>query len=252
MDVSVDTTKKVGIFKNIYNTFLTNGKVQFIFVVLILLLIVNTILFHNDHFTTPASDSISSNIINGFYFTSTQFSTVGYGDISPKTHLAKFVCTVAQFIIVFLSLNIANEFGVPTPTERKLAADIDKVVQKSCSITPELKNDIVQSIVQKPIKSMTGLLNTTSKVNNVSKLIEKNGMKNLINIRKKIAVRDENSAQSDGPGFDNLEIESKSDLLSKFYTSEKNEIDDIDKRTKENFDKANNKVTNNSIEIQPM
>lgn len=44
-------------------------------------------------------------LLNRSYFTTTTISSVGYGDISPKTRILKLYVAIMQFIIIFGSLS---------------------------------------------------------------------------------------------------------------------------------------------------
>lgn len=85
--------------------------VKTVSIVLIFTLIFCTL--PKDHWNglNETNDNGLSYFMNRLYFTSTTFSTVGYGDISPNSNLAKFLVILLQFLISIvvldhLSLNI--------------------------------------------------------------------------------------------------------------------------------------------------
>lgn len=100
---------KPSYYERIVGTLKNNRRVRFILVFLIILMIINILLIYYDQFTI-ASTNTASSITNGIYFTSTQFATVGYGDISPKTPIAKIVASVAHLMILAIAINFAEEF----------------------------------------------------------------------------------------------------------------------------------------------
>lgn len=188
-------------FKSIINTFKTNGRVQCILAMVILLTIINILLFYYDQFTLSSSNT-SSSILNGVYFTSTQFSTVGYGDICPKTTLAKVLASTFQFIIVFISLNIATEFGVASALQKNIENDIKRNVRmgrRRTEISEELAENVAKAIIQKKqITSFESTVNQNEKVNNVSRLINRISKDKIANVRDSLA-------QNSNPFIPNLE-----------------------------------------------
>ena len=59
----------------------------------------------NDHFNGLDSNST---IIDCFYFSFTTFSTVGYGDISPKSTLARCLVVSHQMIMLMDLISLIN------------------------------------------------------------------------------------------------------------------------------------------------
>lgn len=100
---------KPNYYERIIGTLKNNRRVRFILVFLVILTVVNILLIYNNQFTV-ASDNTASSITNGIYFTSTQFATVGYGDISPKTPLAKMVSSFVHLTVLCIAINFAEEF----------------------------------------------------------------------------------------------------------------------------------------------
>ena len=59
-------------------------------------------LFDKTHFNGIDEDeSLSTLIFNRFYFVTSSFSTVGYGDVSPKSKTTKLIVVILQLIIIF-------------------------------------------------------------------------------------------------------------------------------------------------------
>ena len=73
-------------------------------------------------FTEPLSRT------DGLYFTVTTFATVGYGDISPKTELARALATV-QMLVGLLAVGVIAKVvlgAVRVAQERNTAVDQDQ------------------------------------------------------------------------------------------------------------------------------
>lgn len=119
LNTSVETTpstsvvsthsKKPPMYKRIIGTLRYNRRVQFILLFLLSLMVINIILIYYDQFNIP-SDNTASSISNGIYFTTTQFATIGYGDISPKTTIAKMFSSFVHLTILCIAINFAEEF----------------------------------------------------------------------------------------------------------------------------------------------
>lgn len=74
-----------------------------IMVTITIFVIINTYLIDNGHIKT--TDTYDSNDVNGtlvesVYFTTTTLSTIGYGDISPKTQFGKLAIALEHLFII--------------------------------------------------------------------------------------------------------------------------------------------------------
>ena len=101
--------KKPPMYKRVLGTLRHNKRVKFILGFLQCLMIINIILIYFDQFNIN-SENTASSVTNGIYFTTTQFATIGYGDISPKTTLAKMFSSIVHLTILCIAINFAEEF----------------------------------------------------------------------------------------------------------------------------------------------
>lgn len=72
----------------------------------LLLWIIFLVVVYGFIYTALGSDHLNSfgdSPIDGWYFALTTSSTVGYGDITPKTPLSKLVIMTQQFLTLFVS-----------------------------------------------------------------------------------------------------------------------------------------------------
>jgi len=82
----------------------------------------------------------SSNFFDYWYFSFTTFSTVGYGDISPKSSVAKAVVITQQMILL---LDLADEFlGLGTSIYNKLTGKKPLVGKTNNDIIENIKNSL--------------------------------------------------------------------------------------------------------------
>ena len=54
--------------------------------------------------------SIAKKIFNRYYFVTTTLSSVGYGDISPKSYSCKLIVSLLQILIAIHIINIVGNF----------------------------------------------------------------------------------------------------------------------------------------------
>jgi hypothetical protein len=77
------------------------GKLVSLLVVLIVFTSIYTIFFDKHHFNgIDKEDNIIEKIENRLYFTLTTMSTVGYGDITPKSLSCRMVTSVLMGIVI--------------------------------------------------------------------------------------------------------------------------------------------------------
>lgn len=141
-------------FVNLYKNYSASWKLQLILKVFVILLLVNTVLMEIDRKNEDPNAikhynlSIDENIFtNAFYLTTTQLSTIGYGDITPKTPLAKLVASFAHFAIMFIGYSIAEEFGAISKTASRQENLIKNNFKNECSVltaTPDFKEEVMR------------------------------------------------------------------------------------------------------------
>jgi hypothetical protein len=62
------------------------------------------ILIPSNHFNGLENEAILDRIVNRFYFTFTTISTVGYGDISPKSNIAKLYGASMMMTLLYTAI----------------------------------------------------------------------------------------------------------------------------------------------------
>ena len=103
------------------NTIANSGYIITIIMFFLIVIIVNTALFKNGHFGDDYVNQDLKSLVNeSFYYTTTQFSTVGYGDISPKTGVSKFITGFFHFMIIFITYKLSSEFGIMTHADKEI------------------------------------------------------------------------------------------------------------------------------------
>jgi hypothetical protein len=89
--------------------------------------------------------------INSVYFTTTQLSSVGFGDWTPSTGFAKMTTSLANVLVMFIAYSMAEEFGYMTVARLNQSEQIEKNIKKELepikiTLTPEVKQDIKKSV----------------------------------------------------------------------------------------------------------
>lgn len=90
-----------------------------------IIFVINLILFYNNHFYTSDDDMNkpkTDKFVDAAYFTTTQISTIGFGDFSPRTNISKIIASFAHLAIIILTYNVISEF---TPL-RKQEVSVDE------------------------------------------------------------------------------------------------------------------------------
>jgi hypothetical protein len=130
-------------FPNILN-FFKDHYVKTILIFFIIILIINLFLIGYGHFDAEPTDDQKrfertpwNTVIDSVYFTTTQLSTIGYGDITAKTTTAKNVCSLVHVFIIIISLKLFSEIG--------FAPKVDKVLFEAAS--EKIETDKINAFV---------------------------------------------------------------------------------------------------------
>lgn len=120
-------------------------------IAIIIIFVVNLILVYNGHFysdddqnTKTTNDKVSDTI----YLTTTQISTIGYGDLTAKTNVAKIITSVAHLAIIVLTYNLISEiqpmrkFEVSVDETKKITeSEMTHKIEKKYYIPHNLPNN---------------------------------------------------------------------------------------------------------------
>ncbi len=124
----------------VYRGFKHSPYLQTIITFLLIILIVNIYLMYNGHFDEDGErPDLKTAATNGFYFTTTQFTTIGYGDMSPKTKISKLITSGIHLSILFIALKLAEEFGILNNPQKLMERNINEA--RSNSILPNVENE---------------------------------------------------------------------------------------------------------------
>jgi len=146
-DLYKTSEKKQSIFAGVWKVLKTSWKVQFVLGLLIILFSLNCYMISAGHYIIAAEGS--SIPVNSIYLTTTQISTVGFGDITCRTSAAKLVSSSVYALIMFLAFGLSEEFGIVTLARsrqsEKIKEDIKQELEplsKILQISPELEEKI--------------------------------------------------------------------------------------------------------------
>ena len=137
--------KQFGSF--VFTSYANSWKLQFITLFLIILVCMNYYLIYSNQISS--SNLEGGMFINSVYFTTTQLSSVGFGDWTPSTGFAKMTTSLANVLVMFIAYSMAEEFGYMTVARLKQSEQIENNIKKEFepvrkSLTPE----VVQAIRQ--------------------------------------------------------------------------------------------------------
>jgi hypothetical protein len=139
--------KKLSIFSGIWKVLKTSWKVQFVLGLLIILFSLNCYLIYAGHYNVTSSGS--GVLTNSIYLTTTQITTIGYGDVIPTTYVAKLVSSGVHVLIMFLTYGLFEEFGVITLARSKQSERIEENIKqelKPLSNILQLSPELVETI----------------------------------------------------------------------------------------------------------
>lgn len=75
-----------------------------IIITIVVLTGINNLLIINGMLSVDKNRPMKDTLSDALYFTTTTFSSVGYGDITPTTTNAKLIVAIEQILLIFLSL----------------------------------------------------------------------------------------------------------------------------------------------------
>jgi len=167
------------------SSFSKSWKLQFITFFIIVLYVINLGMIMGGHYNVK--DSKDTSFTDSFYLTTTQITTIGYGDVIPQTYAAKIVSSFVHLIVMFLTYSLAEEFGAVTIARKNQSDEIKQNLKKEIepvnrmlSISPELEEDIrrqIQKRIPGGIRTMEDAVKADDFVRRVSKRVASVGDK---------------------------------------------------------------------------
>ncbi len=134
------------------HSFKKSWKLRFITFFFIILMIVNAGMIYYEQYNVE--NNKESVLTNTLYLTTTQITTIGYGDVTPQTHVAKIISSLVHLVVMFITYSMAEEFGYVTVARAKQTEEIENNIKKdlepiSIGITPAVREAIKNNIVKK-------------------------------------------------------------------------------------------------------
>lgn len=153
----------------IYNICKSSWKIKSSLFFILSLLIINVILMYYGQFSVRP-ESVKEIVGNSFYLTTTQLSTIGYGDITPVSQIARIVTSIAHLAVIFITFSIVEEFG---------AISVAKKLSEERHII-YANNDLMKELLKgKEIKSVADATEAIKHIRTVG--VAQKKFKNLIN-----------------------------------------------------------------------
>lgn len=181
--------KQFGSF--VFTSYSNSWKLKFITLFLIILVCINYYLIYTNQISS--SNLEGGMFINSVYFTTTQLSSVGFGDWTPSTGLAKVTTSLANILVMFIAYSIAEEFGYMTVARLKQSEQIENNIKKEFepvrkSLTPEVVQAIRDVVKDSSptVNNLDDAVNIEKKVIGVSKQVDRA----ISLFKRKNAIRD--------------------------------------------------------------
>jgi hypothetical protein len=141
------------------NSYLKSWKLQLILKTFLIMLFINIILMsQGNHYEVDKNPE--DILTNSFYLTTTQLTTIGYGDITPISATAKLITSCAHLVIAFIAYSLAEEFGALSKIAERQEVILNeniKPMNSKMSITPEFRDEILQKYAENRKKSFEDL-----------------------------------------------------------------------------------------------
>jgi hypothetical protein len=135
--------KEFGSF--VFTSYANSWKLRFITLFLIILVCMNYYLIYTNQISSTNLEG--GMFINSVYFTTTQLSSVGFGDWTPSTGFAKMTTSLANILVMFIAYSMAEEFGYMTVARINQSEQIEKNIKKEFEpIRKSLTPEVIQSI----------------------------------------------------------------------------------------------------------
>ncbi len=131
-----------------------SNKMRTLFFFMVALLIVNFLLIWNEHYNIKpegtVSDKIKHCMVNSTYLSSTQLTTMGYGDITPQTHFSKVIVSVIHFAVMVFAFNLAAEYGANNTMQDMVENSLNKMFRKNMRDFRMVDEDskVYQAVIQ--------------------------------------------------------------------------------------------------------
>lgn len=175
---------------SLYGAIMNSWKLKFLIIFSLILVIINAALIYFGHYNVSSDEKgVPTNAI---YLSTTQLTTIGYGDITPTTYIAKWFSSFVHLVILVISLNLAEEFGAVTVARQNQTNHIKKEMKKEIGpikakleISDELikeVDNVVRMGFPKGITTVSDIMSANMKRNSTIDTIDKarNKFKELI------------------------------------------------------------------------
>jgi len=123
-----------------------------------------TIVIGKDKDNNPINKFISSSFTDACHYTLTSISTVGYGDITPKSSAAKYWTMGMHMIIIIMSYKLFEYFANDDASSQSLLKEINKLDAENTELKSQL--ELNNSTVHKAASKFRNNLNTKIHTNN--------------------------------------------------------------------------------------
>lgn len=167
------------------NSYKKSWKLKFITLFIIILFCLNCYLIHTGQVTANNMDGGVG--LNSLYFTTTQLSSVGFGDWTPLSNLAKLTTSISNILVMVIAYSVVEEFGYATVAHSIQTAEISKNIKRdlgpaAVGMTPEIREVIKENIIKKmalenPQHSLGQIVNVNKSIDSIGDRVADFGSK---------------------------------------------------------------------------
>lgn len=142
---------------------------------------------------------IASSVGNGIYLSTTQLTTMGYGDVTPTNTIGKTCVSIVHLVIAFIAFNLAVEYGASNTQTDMITSAVTAAIhpdhhRRRLDIGDDLRNSIAGVVMSEPPKTFEDVAKVAERVEDRGSLIKTSMMprvqraRDAVNQRKNAAL----------------------------------------------------------------
>lgn len=184
--------KKFG--THIWTSMRKSNKLKFLILFTLILIVVNYVLLLSGHMSCSAGNpegKYVESLVDSMYLSTTQITTMGYGDITPKTLFAKSITFIVHIFVMFLALGLAAEFGADNALQKMMDESVESANKRLLERESALRTDILNVVTRYPEgrASLSYIMDNQAKATNIEERIKDKMHEKLLDARHSLELR---------------------------------------------------------------